>query len=539
MTRWPLFALLLASAPALAKPPRLTVFISVDALGADLLARSRYRLKGGIGKLANDGAYFPAARFGFAETVTAAGHATLATGANPWRHGIVSNRVINRYTGKSEAIFADASHPVLEAPLSTDDVSPLALQAETLSDRLRLSSQGQGKSIAIAGKARAAIALAGRLGQAWWFHEGVGKWVTGTYYVKEFPAWVKAVNDKRPADGFFGKEWALTEPKNSYLGDDDRPFESDWYGMGRTFPHPLSGGLTAPGPQSYQAAASSPNLNDLTVAFARAAIEGEGLGKDEQPDLLSISFSALDRIYHLYGPYSWEVQDALIRLDKAVGELITAAEKAAGGKNNLLVVLSADHGGAAIPEEWAAAGMPGVRINPAQITQGLNKELQSKFGGGEWIAGIEEIDLYLNSKTLAEKKVDGAAVRRAAAAWLASKPAVAIAVARDDLNGVDPSAGLLPALRFNYFPERSGDVLFVLKPFHVLNEEPAGTTHGTPYAYDAQVPVILLGKGVRPGYYRAQIDITDLAPTVAALMEMGAPALAEGSPRAEALNANK
>ncbi len=530
--------LLLVSFPALAKPPRLTLFITVDALGSDVLLRNRPRLKGGLAQILSQGAYFPYARYGYAEAVTASGHATLATGANPWRHGIVSNRVVNRSSGKDEAILADPGHPLLEAPPSSADVSPENLLAETLSDRLRVATQGRGKSVAIAGKPRASITMAGRLGQAWWFNEPVGKFVTGTYYLKEFPAWMKAFNDKKLPESYFQKEWVLAAPAREYVGDDDRPFESDWHGLKRTFPHPLTGGLPSPGPQSAAAFASSPYFNDVLVQLAKAAIAGEGLGKDDIPDLLSIGFSAIDRIYHLYGPYSWEMQDALIRLDRSLTELISAAEKAAGGRANLLVVLTADHGGAAIPEEWAAMGLPSARVHPNLFVQGLTKELAAKFGGAnDLVLGIEECDVYLNNKVLTDKKIDAPAVRRAAVQWLQRQPQVAYAVSRDEINGLDTSAGLLRALRLGFHPDRSGDVLFLLKPFQVQTEEATGTNHGTPYSYDAQVPVVFMGKGVKPGTYRSEIDPVDVAPTAAAVLEIGSPASAEGKVRSEALGA--
>ncbi|MBS1148600.1 MAG: Alkaline phosphatase [Myxococcaceae bacterium] len=525
-----------AAVPAVAKPPKLTVFITVDAFGSDVFMRSRPKLKGGLATMVRDGATFPTARYDFAETVTAAGHTTLVTGANPARHGINSNRIFNRATGKLDRVFADPNHPVLEAPLSSDDVSPVNLLAETLSDRLRLATQARGKSIAIAGKARSSIALGGRLGEAWWFSEEVGKFVTGTYYRKEFPAWVKAFNDKKLPETWFTKEWALLEPVKEYIGDDERTGESDWYALGKKFPHPLNGGLAQPGPQAYSALASSPMFNELQVAFAKAAIEAEALGKDDIPDLLSVSFSALDRTYHLWGPYSWEMQDHVLRLDKSIGELIAAAEKAAGGRANLLVVLSADHGGANIPEQWAASGVDGVRVNPGTLLKGLEKELAGKFNGGVLVSAMEEIDVYLDQKAIADKKLDLTAVRRFAAAWLARQPDVALAVAREDLNGVDPSPGWLPFLRAGFHPDRSGDVLVVLKPGRVHETEVAGTSHGSPYSYDAMVPVLLLGRGVKAGYYPRDIRVVDVAPTVAALMEMLPPSQSEGEVRDQAIS---
>ncbi len=538
MMRWLAALILVVSGISMAKPPRLTLFISVDSLGTDVLQRNRARFKYGFARLANEGALYPASRYQLVETVTGVGHASMATGAYPHRHGVVGNKSFNRATGKLEACFADATHPVLEAPAAVEDVSPLNLLAETLSDRLRAATQLKGKAVAISGKGRAAVALAGRLGDGWWFHEQVGKFVTGTWYKKEFPTWVKGFNDRKLPDGYQGKRWELSGAPKDYLGDDERPFESDWYGMGKVFPHSLSGGLPSPGPQSYSALASSPMMTEVMVEFAKAAIEGEQLGKDDVPDLLSVSFSAIDRTYHLYGPTSWEMQDHLLRLDKALGELLTAAEKAAGGKANLLVVLTGDHGGANIPEEWAALGLDGVRVAPASIQKGLNEELEKRFGVPSLVVALEEVDVYLDLKALEAKKLDAAAVRRAAAAWLARHPDLQTAVARDDLETADP-AGLGRALRNSFHPDRSGDVLMVMKPMHVLESEKAGTSHGTPWSYDSEVPLFLFGKGIKPGLYGTASQPIDLAPTVSLLLEMGAPASSEGQVLTDALSGGR
>lgn len=528
--------ILLGSVQASAKPPRLTLLIVVDAMGSDLLLRSKPRLKGGLGRLIAEGAYYPVARFDYAKTDTASGHSTVATGANPWRHGIVGNQVVDRSTGKTISIFSDPDHPVLEAPNAGGDVSPRNMIAETISDRLRLATRGRGKSVAISAKARAAIALAGRLGQAWWFNDTVGKFVTGTFYAKEFPAWVKAFNSRQLPQSYFNKQWSLSLPPGEYLGDDDRPYESDWNALGRTFPHPLNAGLSSPGEQSYNILKSSPDMSDILVELGKAAIAGEELGKDDIPDLLSLSISPIDFIYHNFGPYSWEMQDAMIRLDKSLGELLAAAEKAAGGKKNLLVILTADHGGAAVPEEWAAAGMPGVRLSAAHLQDGLSKHLQGRFGA-DLVAGVQLVEFYLKDKTIVEKGLDGAVVRRAAATWLASQPEVLTAIARDDLfRDADAPFGI-EALRRSHFKERSGDVLFVLRPFVTLSDAKDGADHGSSYAYDNEVPVIFYGKSVRRGVFRQRISPTDIAPSIASILEIGDPAMVEGTARAEAFSA--
>lgn len=516
-----------------AKPPRLTVFVSVDAMGTDVFQRNRPRYKAGFARFLAEGAFVPSVRYEVAECVTGVGHATLATGAYPWRHGVVSNKIFNRATGKLEAIFADANHPALEAPLGTDDVSPDRLLAETVSDRLRASTWMRGKSLAIAAKARASIAMAGRLGEAWWFNEGQGRFVTGTYYRKAVPTWVQTFNDKKLPDTYHAKKWELLAAPKDYLGEDDRPFESDWYGMGRAFPHPLSGGLPSPGPQSYSALASSPMMNEVLLEFVKAAIEAEQLGKDDVPDLLSISVSPFDRVYHLYGPSSWEQQDMALRLDKWFGELLTLLDRTVG-RGNAVVIVSADHGGAAIPEEWAALGLEGKRVAPAGLNARVNDALKAKLGIEKVVASSEEVDLYLDLKAIADKKLDVAQVRRQVAEVLRAQPEVALAVSRDDLDGPD-AAGFLRSLKLGFHPDRSGDVLQILKPYLVLESEARGTSHGAPYTYDSEVPLLLWGRGVKPGIAVVAARAIDVAPTVSALLELGQPGSCEGRALGEVL----
>ncbi|XXF80743.1 alkaline phosphatase family protein [Myxococcaceae bacterium GXIMD 01537] len=534
MVRTLTLVLLLLALPAQARPPRLTLFISVDAMGSDLLLRSRPGLQGGLGQLLDRGAFYPYARYDYAKARTAPGHATLSTGANPWRHGIVDNREVDRATGKYLRAYHDPAHTPLESPTVGDDTSPANLLAETLADRLRVATRSRGKAVALSGKARAAIPLAGRLGQAYWYDDAVGGFVTSTWYLKAPPAWLKAFNARKLPDAAFGKAWTLLLPRAEYLGEDDRPHEGEDYGLGRTFPHPLTGGLTAPGPAFYKAFAVSPMANDVLVQAARAAIEGEKLGQDDVPDLLAVSFSATDAIFHQYGPHSWEMQDVMARLDRAMGELVAAAERAAGGRDNLLVVVAADHGGAAVPEDWASAGLPAKRVDPRELAKALTHELRAKLKVDVAVT-VEELDVYLRGPGAEAGGEAGVALRRAAAEFLARQPDIATAVARDDLPTAPDVAGLMAPLRKGYYPERSGDVLLVLKPFHVMSWDTEGTNHGTPYAYDSNIPVVFAGKGVRPGTYAREISVTDVAPTVAALLELSLPASAEGTPRHEAL----
>ena len=522
-----LLALLLAL-PAAARP-KLTLFIAVDSMGSDVFLRNRSHYTSGFKRLLDQAAFFPDVQYEQSETVTAAGHAVLSTGAYPWRTGAVANAIYNRQTGKLEPIFADPEHPVLEAPLDDEDVSPVRLMTETLLDRVVLATAGQGRAIAISAKGRAAIALAGHLGQPYWFDSAVGRFVTGTFNAKDPPTWLAKLNQRGLPQAYFDRTWSPLLKSRQYTGDDDRRFEADWHGLGRAFPHRVNGELSKPGRDFYEALDATPFMNDLLVEAAKAAMTAEKLGHHSAPDVLAISFSPVDYVYHLYGPYSWETQDMLARLDRDLGKLIDAAVKAAGGKDNLLVVLSADHGGAAIPEEWSAAGLPAGRVDQRVLARALGDALAVKFGGPV-LLGIEEENVYLDDRAIAERKLDAKAIRRFAANWLRQQSSVQLAVSADDLDSLPPLIGLRDAIRRSYFPGRSGDVIFIAKPFHVVTDKPTGTSHAQPYRYDTQVPLFVMGKGIPAGRYAREVHPTDVAPTVATLLEIGIPASAEGQP---------
>ena len=526
-----LLTLLIVGTEAAAKPPRLTLFIAVDALGSDTLQRIRPRLTGGLARLISEGAFFPNAHYEYAETVTCPGHTTLITGANPWRHGIVANQIIDRASGEPLPAFSHPPYPLIGAPTAPEAASsPQGVLAETLSDHLRVSTQNRGQVVSISGKSRAAIAMAGRRGQAWWFSAATGGFASSAYYIQELPAWVKRFNDRKLAAGYFRKTWTPLRAPGDYLGKNVGQFAIDAFGLGRAFPHPLTGGLSAPGLPSNQALQTTPYMDQILVQFAIAAIEGNRLGSHDAPDLLAIGFSAHDFAFHHYGPHSWEVQDLLFQLDRSIESLLAAAEKAAGGRANLMVALSADHGGGPIPEELAAEGLPAARVNPRTLERQLRAELTRRFGA-DLLLGIQGTNVYFNPKAIAEHKLAAAAVDRAAAEWLIRQPTVAFALAREDLPQSENSYA--PALRKGFYPERSGDVLYILKPYHVLMETQAGASHGTPYWYDSQVPIVLHGPGVRRGLYPQSISTVDLAPTLATYLELGQPANAEGTPRAE------
>ncbi len=533
MKAWVVLIVAVAST-ALAKPPRLVVLLVADQLGANTLEKHRALLgKQGVLKLFAEGARFTQARYPYASTYTCPGHACLSTGAYPHVNGVAGNRYYDRATGKVITTLADEAHPLLEvAPNPEDEVSPADLKVESLGDRLR--AQTGGKVVAVALKDRAAVLLAGHGGAAYWFSEANGKMTTSTFYAEQLPAWVRAFNDRKLADAAFGKRWERALPAARYTGPDDAPYEADYKGLGRTFPHPLTGKLSAPGPDFYLAYVASPLALQLELAFVEAAIDAEGLGADEKTDLLAVSFSSTDYAGHAYGPDSHEVQDVLVHLDRAIAQLIAKLEKKLG-KKNVVFAFSADHGVASAPERSAAAGLKAQRVKRSEVKQAVQKALSAAFGPAEdWVLAAEDPSLYLNAKLAAERGVSMEKAEQVALAGALSVPGIAAGFTRTQLlkdKGGD--APFARAMSLSFYPPRAGDVFLVPAEYcfwGAYGERTVGTTHGTPHAYDSHVPLVFYGAGVWPGLHEEPVEMGDVAPTLAALAGIKGLPQAEGKP---------
>lgn len=530
-------ALLAVSAAAFAAParrPRLAVIFVVDQFGYETMQRMRRNFgKGGLERLLSEGAVFGEAHYSHLSTLTGPGHACIASGSYPYKNGIVANRYFNRALGRTVTMMADPAHPILEANTDPeDDTSPAVFIGETIGDRLRASTDLKAKVVAIALKDRAAVLLGGRVGQAWWFSEQTGKMTTSTYYSKELPNWVKAFNERRLADAAFGKPWDRAMPEKNYVGEDAAAWELDAFGLGNTFPHPVDGKLEKPGRSYYRAFAISPSGIDMQVEFVRAAIAGEELGRDDVPDLLAISFTSTDYAGHVYGPDSHEVQDMIVRLDRAIASLLPALENAAGGKQNLLVALTADHGASPVPERMASFGHPAGRIANKKLLDAINGALKGRYGEGEWVRAIDEPSIYLDTELIASRKLDPVAVQETARRALEAIEGVHTVFTRAQLlSGLLPDNALARAAQLAFHPGHSGDLVLIPKPFYLWGRSadyPGGTAHGSPWRYDTHVPLLFWGGGIRPGTYMDRVDVADLAPSLAAALGLTAPAAADG-----------
>ncbi len=523
-----------AAAPVAEPPstrPRLLVMLVVDGLPQRQVLAYRDQLApDGLARFLEHGAWYADAHHGQAHTVTAAGHATLLTGAYPHRSGIVANQWRDPYTGEPEYCTGDtAAQYIGHATRPLDGTSPANLKVETVGDVLRRTDP-RAKVIGIAGKDRGAILAAGHEGTAYMYMATSGQFASSTWYMPQHPAWVDAFNAARPAERWFRQEWKPLLPEAAYARS--LPDNQLWYGQ-RAASLPMLMGApedTAPGPAYYSQLLRSPFIDQLTLDFARAAIEGEGLGRDNVPDILAISLSGHDYVNHRFSAESRLSHDHLLQLDRQL-QAFFAHLDATVGRDQYLAVLTADHGFMPAPEFTARQGLVTGRINTTHLLARINAALESEYGPGPWVS-FSGPTLLINRELLVELAEDPDEVAETVRALLLEEPGVAAAYTRRELfSGSRIDAPFFGAVRRAWHPDVSGDVQFILKPYWMLGATSAVTTHGSPYPYDTQVPLMAWGpRWVQPGRVQRRVEVVDIAPTVARWLEVPAPAASEGQP---------
>jgi hypothetical protein len=521
--------------------PRLAVLVFFDQLRGDYLTRwNDLFAADGFRRLERDGAWFQNCNYTYSDTVTAAGHTSVAAGCSPCVHGIIDNDWYDCKAG--EMVYCVTSDRYQRVPpvsppkggkKKAAGVSPDRLLAPTLGDALKEATGGRGKVVSLSFKDRSAVLPAGHHPDAcYWFDTSTGTFVTSTYYRDRPHPWVEEFNRGKPADRWLGRDWTRLRPDLDYerfSSPDDQEGEGRGYSQGRTFPHPLTGGPL--GSMYYPALYTSPFGNDVLLDLVKRAIDAEQLGKHAQPDLLCVSFSCNDPIGHVWGPDSQEVLDVTLRSDLIVRQLLAYLD-ADVGKGRYLLALTADHGVCPLPEVSRKRGRDAGRVPASLLTLQAPAFLDATFGAGDgkdrWFAAASPPWIYLNRKLLEQRGLKSSQVEEAMAGWLRKQPGIAAVYTRTQLlAGVPADDSLGQMVRRSFFPERSGDLAIVLKPYWLFSSLFMQTTHGTPHAYDTHVPLLVYGPGIRPGTRQGPVSPQAAAAILAHGLGIALPAKAD------------
>ena len=502
--------------------PKLVVGLVVDQMRWDYLYRFRQLYTtGGFNRMMKEGFSCENTLISHLPTYTAVGHTGVYTGSVPAFHGVVANYWYDKSLRKTVYCSEDSTVSGVGSNTIAGKMSPVNMWTNSITDELRLSNQFQSKVIGISLKDRGAIFPAGHSANAaYWYDEYVGKWISSTYYMKELPQWVNEFNARDRVSALMAQDWNTLKPITDYkLSDDDVvPYESNVPGeQGNGFPHRLSA-ITK---EKNSAIRYTPHGNTYTLEFAKAAIQKESLGKGTATDFLAVSLSSPDYAGHEFGPNSIEIQDMYLRLDLEFAAFFSYLDSSLG-KGNYLFFLTADHGAAHVSGFLEKHKMPAGIYSESRLGKEINDLVEEKFGFKKAVAKFDNSQVYLQ---LAEMKKEGKnvdSIIESIKTFLMAKSFITDVQDLDEIAEATIAEPVKSRIINSYNPKRSGDLQVFFKAGY-MDRDSKGTTHGMWNPYDAHIPLVWMGWGIKPGKTHRETYMTDIAATLAALLNIQMP----------------
>jgi len=518
--------------------PRLVVGIVVDQMRYDFLSRYYHRYgEGGFKRLMNEGFEFKNNHFNYIPTYTGPGHASVYTGTYPAIHGVIANDWYDKEIKASVYCVQDDEVSAVGTTQNAGKMSPHRMKTTSITDQLRLHTQRRAKVIGIALKDRGSILPAGHSGMAYWFQgKEEGRWISSSFYMQELPDWVNQFNNSGKAEQYLNRVWEPLYPIETYTasGPDNNPFEEVFKGKETpTFPYNLKELSKVNG--GYDFIRETVFGNSITTDFAIAAINGEHMGKGKETDFLAISYSSPDYIGHTFGPNSVEVEDNYIQLDRELERLLNFLDKEIG-KGEYLVFLTADHGVTHNPGYLQSLNIPAGYFNRSEFRDALKTFSMETFKVNV-IEKEQRNQVFLDKEVMKSAKLDMRDVQQKLADFIITYPKIERVFTRNQLENSSFNRDLGYLVQNGFNQKSSGDVVYVLET-SVLSTwyEKGGTTHGSGFTYDTHVPLLFYGKGIKKGYTYQKSEITDIAPTLSALLGIARPNGATGRVLTELLD---
>ncbi len=519
-------------------PPKLVVGIVVDQMRYEYLNRFNDKFgEGGFKRLRKDGFELKNAHYNFIPTETGPGHASIYTGTTPTFHGIIANDWYDKKLRDHVNCVSDPRQKVIGVDKGKGQVSPWRLLTTTITDELKLSTQKKSKVIGISFKDRGAVLPGGHMADgAYWYDGNTGKFISSTYYfADQLPAWVQKFNQQNLADKYLSQVWNTVYPINQYTesGSDDSPYEIKFTGMARpVFPYDLKELRKSNG--NFELLWYTPFGNDYLTDFAKATLESEKMGQGTYTDFLSISYSSTDAIGHKVGPNAVEIEDVYIRLDKNIEDLLATLDKKVGA-GKYTVFLTADHGVSDVAQSLIDNRISAGYFNTENVMKGLKDYLKNYFPDKELIENISNEMIYFNSNVFQnnprEAGIDFIIAAELINKYLMQFDGVANVYTESILRqGRYEEEGLKGMVLRGYNPKRSGDLIYVLEPSWYTSGRIQGTSHGSAYTYDTNVPVLFYGSNVKKGFSVRHHTVSDIAPTLSVILKIKFPNGCTGNP---------
>lgn len=521
-----LFSALLLSTMffAFSQSPKLVVGIVIDQMRWDNIYRYQngYQKNGFFKTVLQQGFSCENTYISHIPTITACGHATIYTGATPAIHGIIANEWYDRKMKKIKTSVSDTLY----------ERSPRNMWATTIGDQLKLSNIGKSRTFSVALKDRGAILPGGHAcNAAFWWDEKKGNWTTSSYY-KNIPAWTQQESAKSMVDSLYQFGWKPLYPLSAYINSsaDKQQFENDLIDKdATTFNYDLQNKIN----KDYRAVFNTPIGLAVTVDFAKKIITKEKLGFNPAgvTDMLTVSFSAPDIIGHAYGPQSVEMEDTYLRLDAYLADLVAFLDSSIG-RINYVLFLTADHGVSPIPEFLQDSNLhiPSGRHKEKNQTQLLNQLLQKQFLTDSLVIGVMNAQVYFNEEKIINKKLSREQVVQSVLSYFQQQDNVLYVFECVEYAKYPMPIEIKEQFAKGYNVKNSGTIAMIYKPFFIdTYVDGKGTTHGAWNSYDAHIPLLWLGGKIKNGKTYQKYKMTDIAPTVAAMLNIEAPSCSIGN----------
>ncbi|WP_435356623.1 alkaline phosphatase PafA [Emticicia sp. SJ17W-69] len=510
-----------------AAKPKLVLGIMIDQMRYDYLYRyyAKYS-EGGFKRLMNQGFNCKNNHYHYASTITGPGHAAVYTGSIPAVNGIIGNEWYDPLANRSVYVAEDTTARAVgtEATATEGKRSPVNMHTSTITDQLKLATSFRSKVIGIAVKDRGGILPAGHSADAaYWFDSKSGNWISSTYYMKELPKWLQDFNAQKLPEKLMAKKWETLLPIEQYTEseEDNQEYENVLSGEKLpVFPHTVS---------NNGALLTSPYGNTITKELTLATLKNEAMGKGKETDFLCVSFSTPDYVGHATGTHSIEIEDTYLRLDRDIAEILNNLD-ATLGKNNYLVFLTADHGVTDIAGFLKKHKIPSGVLELTKEINYLNGQMVEKFGEGKWIKAQDNYQLYLDHELMAKKNVTMSQVYDLVKEKMfVLGSSIYQVVNLHDINSASIPPFYKPLIENIYNPKRSGDIMLLFEPSWYSGSK-KGTTHGTMWQSDRHVPLLWYGWKIPQGETVEQTYISDIAATLAALLNILEPNGCVGKP---------
>ncbi|MCL3780846.1 alkaline phosphatase family protein [Prolixibacteraceae bacterium JC049] len=508
--------------------PKLVVGVVIEQMRPEYLTRfeSKYR-NGGFKRLMNKGAQFSNARIDQLIQNQASGMATLFTGTTPSIHGIVDNEWYDRLKEKTVNAADDDYYITVGSDSKQGNSSAAQVMVETIGDRLKLESGGKSKVFSVALNGHSAIFSAGHAADgAYWFDIETGNMISSSYYISEFPNWVRDFNAKNMAADYLSRDWDLLLPKSSYEESlpDDYLLEEGFYGKWNTFPYDLK--KIQKRANNLKPLKATPFGNTMIKDFSVQLLDEEQLGQDNITDFLTVTFSSMDYENNSFGPLSVEMEDIYLRLDKEIEHLFRVLDSKVGEGNYVLFLtsnMSSSYSPDYLKEELR---LPVGKFSPKSAIALLKSYLNITFGQGEWIISNSEYQIYFNHKLIEKKEVDIAKMQRLAATFLNQFKGVKMAVPATTLHHGNGNNSILSPFAHSYNYKRSGDLFYSLEQ----GWWPVFKYKRTEYTDSKHVPLILYGANIKKGKFNEPVNLRSLVPTICQCIGLTTPEHATEKP---------